>query len=214
LTSRAPRIPKTLLTDADPSLARPVAGIDEAGRGPLAGPVVAAAVVVSDGWSLAGLNDSKKLTSAKRESLVESIQSTSIAWAVGIASVEEIDRINILQATFLAMRRALDGLGHVPASVVVDGNRTIPGVGLPQLAAVEGDGKILSIAAASILAKTHRDRLMVELDGRWPGYGFAIHMGYPTPMHLAALQSLGVCEVHRKTFGPVRKKLEELRLDV
>jgi len=202
------------LLPADPSLPRPVAGVDEAGRGPLAGPVVAAAVIVSEDWFLAGLNDSKKLTAARREGLVEDIQRTSVAWAIGEASEEEIDRINILQATFLAMRRALEGLPTRPSSVAVDGNRIIPGWPTPQLAIVEGDGKIASIAAASILAKTHRDRRMKELDAVWPGYGFAIHMGYPTPTHLQALAKLGPCPIHRKSFAPVRKKIEELHLDL
>lgn len=202
------------LCDPDQGLPRPVAGVDEAGRGPLAGPVVAAAVIVPDGWQLTGLDDSKKLTAAKREGLVQAIHDSCLAWAVGVATEEEIDRINILQATFLAMRRALEGLGVAPLGVTVDGNRTIPGVLLPQLAVVEGDGKILSIAAASILAKTHRDGLMRQMDEVWPGYGFSVHMGYPTPMHLRALAELGPCPIHRKTFGPVRKQIEELRLDV
>ncbi len=202
------------LQSADLSLPRPVAGVDEAGRGPLAGPVVAAAVVVPDGWSLPGLNDSKKLTPARREALVEAIQSTSLAWAIGEASEEEIDRVNILQATFLAMRRALEGLALAPQAVVVDGNRIIPGWAGPQMAVVEGDGKIASIAAASILAKTHRDAGMRELDQKWPGYGFAIHMGYPTPSHLQALDRLGPCPIHRRTFGPVRRRIEEMRLDL
>lgn len=203
-----------ILLPADPFLPRPVAGVDEAGRGPLAGPVVAAAVIVPDDWHLAGLNDSKKLTAAKREALVGAIQRTSIAWAIGEASEEEIDRINILQATFLAMRRALERLGTRPSSVVVDGNRVIPDWSPPQSAVVEGDGKIASIAAASILAKTHRDRRMKELDVVWPGYGFAVHMGYPTPVHLRALVELGPCPIHRKSFAPVRKRIEELSLDV
>ena len=200
--------------DPDLSLPRPVAGVDEAGRGPLAGPVVAAAVVAPDGWTLPGLDDSKKLTAARREALVDRIKESCTAWAIGSASEEEIDRLNILQATFLAMRRALDGLGVAPQAVVVDGNRCIPGVPLPQMAVVEGDGKIATIAAASILAKTFRDRLMVELEEVWPGYGFSVHMGYPTAIHLKALVDLGPCPVHRKSFGPVRKRLEELRLDV
>lgn len=205
---------RSTLLPPDPSLPRPVAGVDEAGRGPLAGPVVAAAVIVSDDWHLAGLNDSKKLTAARREVLVDAIQSTSIAWAIGEATEEEIDRINILQATFLAMRRALEGLGIRPSAVAVDGNRIIPGWPTPQLAIVEGDGKVTSIAAASILAKTHRDRRMREMDGLWPGYGFAVHMGYPTPTHLKALAMHGPCPIHRKTFAPVRKRIEELQMDL
>lgn len=205
---------KRSLTDPDPSLPRPVAGVDEAGRGPLAGPVVAAAVLVPDGWNLTGLNDSKKLTAAKRDALEGEIKNSCLAWAVGVATEDEIDRINILQATFLAMRRALEGLSMRPMAVVVDGNRTIPGWPTTQLAVVEGDGKIASIAAASILAKTYRDRLMVEQDSVWPGYGFSVHMGYPTGTHLKALAELGPCPIHRKTFGPVRKRIEETRMDL
>lgn len=202
------------LSPPDLALPRPVAGVDEAGRGPLAGPVVAAAVIAPDDWHLEGLDDSKKLTAARREALVESIQSSSVAWAIGEASEGEIDEINILQATFLAMRRALEGLGVRPAAVVVDGNRKIPGWSTPQMAVVEGDGKIASIAAASILAKTHRDRRMRELDAVWPGYGFGVHMGYPTPVHLAALAERGPCAIHRRSFAPVRRRIEELQLDL
>ena len=203
-----------VLADPDPSLARPVAGVDEAGRGPLAGPVVAAAVLAPDGWTLGGLNDSKKLTALKRQALEDEIKGSCLSWAIGVATQEEIDSINILQATFLAMRRALQGLSIAPEAVVVDGNRTIPSWPTAQLAVVEGDGKIASIAAASILAKTFRDRLMVEQDAVWPGYGFSVHMGYPTPTHLKALAELGPCPIHRKTFGPVRKRIEELRMDL
>lgn len=210
MTSRKVRNSSEPLTDPDPILARPVAGVDEAGRGPLAGPVVAAAVVVPDGWGLIGLNDSKKLSASKREALVDSIKAGCLGWGIGVASAEEIDQINILQATFLAMRRALDAVSSLFNSVVVDGNKIIPGISVPQLAVVEGDGKILSIAAASILAKTHRDQLMVEMDREYPGYGFAIHMGYPTPKHQEALVRLGVCPQHRKTFGPVRRSLEQI----
>lgn len=180
----------------------------------MAGPVVAAAVLAPDGWTLTGLNDSKKLTAAKRQALEDEIKRSCLGWAVGVATQEEIDAINILQATFLAMRRALEGLSIVPMGVVVDGNRTIPAWPTAQLAVVEGDGKIASIAAASILAKTFRDRLMVEQDAVWPGYGFSVHMGYPTPTHLKALAELGPCPIHRKTFGPVRKRIEELRMDL
>lgn len=206
--------PSLVLADPDPSLPRPIAGVDEAGRGPLAGPVVAAAVLAPDGWTLGGLNDSKKLTALKRQALEDEIKGSCLSWAIGVATQEEIDSINILQATFLAMRRALDGLSIVPKAVVVDGNRTIPDWPTTQLAVVEGDGKIASIAAASVLAKTCRDRLMVEQDAVWPGYGFAVHMGYPTPSHLKALWELGPCPIHRKTFGPVRKRIEELRMDL
>jgi len=200
---------RPVLMDPDSRLARPVAGIDEAGRGPLAGPVVAAAVVAPDGWVLGGLDDSKKLSEAIRRELGTRIRSDpDVRWAVGWASAEEIDALNILQATFLAMRRALDGLGTFPASVAVDGNRCIPGVDIPQMAVVEGDGKILSIAAASILAKTARDGWMVQQDTLHPGYGFSIHKGYPTPGHLEALVRLGPSALHRRTFAPVRRCLE------
>lgn len=203
-----------VLADPDPSLPRPVAGVDEAGRGPLAGPVVAAAVLAPDGWTLGGLDDSKKLTAQKRQALEDEIKGSCLSWAIGVATQEEIDSINILQATFLAMRRALEGLSTAPKAVVVDGNRTIPDWPAAQLAVVEGDGKIASIAAASVLAKTCRDRMMVEQDAVWPGYGFAVHMGYPTPSHLKALAELGPCPIHRKSFGPVRKRIEELRMDL
>jgi ribonuclease HII len=203
--------PQSTLADPDRSLPRPVAGVDEAGRGPLAGPVTAAAVIAPDGWTLEGLNDSKKLTEARRDVLAVQIQAdTSLVWALGWASAAEIDALNILQATFLAMRRALDGLSKVATSVAVDGNRAIPGLVIPQLPVVEGDGKIKSIAAASILAKTARDSWMVGAETTHPGYGFAIHKGYPTPMHLEALRRLGACSIHRRTFGPVRRRLEIL----
>ena len=206
-----PRLPR-LLGDPDASLLRPVAGIDEAGRGPLAGPVTAAAVVAPDGWSLSGLDDSKKLTEERRDRLAVQIRSDpGILWAVGWASVEEIDAMNILQATFLAMRRALDGLATAPSSVAVDGNRRISGVDLPQLPVVEGDGKITSIAAASILAKTARDAWMIRSDLLHPGFGFAVHKGYPTPSHLEALERLGPSPVHRRTFAPVRRCIERAR---
>ena len=199
--------------DPEESLIRPVAGVDEAGRGPLAGPVTAAAVIAPDGWSLAGLDDSKKLSESRRSDLADQIRSDRrVVWAIGWASVEEIDALNILQATFLAMRRALEGLSKAPVSVVVDGNRPIAGVRLAQLPVVEGDGKILSIAAASILAKTSRDAWMVEMDVIHPGFGFAIHKGYPTPLHLEALERSGPCPIHRRTFGPVRRRIEILEL--
>jgi ribonuclease HII len=203
------------LTDPDPGLARPVAGLDEAGRGPLAGPVVAAAVVAPDGWSLEGLDDSKKLSAHRREELAVAIRACpDLIWAVGWASAEEIDRINILQASFLAMRRALAGLSSPPASLAVDGNRRVSKVDLPQMPVVKGDGKILSIAAASILAKTERDAWMEAQEVPFPGYGFAVHKGYPTPLHLEALDRLGPCALHRRSFGPVRRKIELLEFDL
>src|ERR1035437_4089467 len=203
------------LGDPDQCLVRAVAGVDEAGRGPLAGPVTAAAVIAPDGWTLEGLNDSKKLSEEQRDHLALQIRSSSgLVWAVGWASEEEIDRLNILQATFLAMRRALEGLVSAPASVAVDGNRRIAGLDLTQLPVVKGAGQLTSIAAASILAKTARDAWMVEHDTIYPGYGFAIHKGYPTPAHLEALERLGACPIHRRSFGPVRRRVEILELPI
>jgi ribonuclease HII len=180
-----------------------IAGVDEAGRGPLAGPVVAAAVILDDQNPIAGLNDSKKLTAARREQLFDEIRAKALCCSIAEASVEEIDQINILQATMLAMRRAVEGLRLRPAQVLVDGNR-IPVLNVPAEAIVKGDAKVTSIAAASILAKVHRDRLCDDLHARHPGYGFATHKGYPTPDHLQALQALGPCPDHRQSFGPVR----------
>jgi ribonuclease HII len=185
---------------------RPVAGVDEAGRGPLAGPVVAAAVILPEGFGLEGLDDSKKLTHAKREELFETITGNSdISFMVSEASSREIGHLNILRATHLAMRRTLEGLienGHHPAHVLVDG---LPAKGLPveQTALVGGDGLSLSIAAASILAKVTRDRIMEELDREYPQYGFAIHRGYATADHLAMLRKHGPCPHHRLGFAPV-----------
>jgi ribonuclease HII len=181
----------------------PVAGIDEAGRGPLAGPVVAAAVILDPARPIAGLNDSKKLSEAARERLAVEIRDKALAWAVAEASAAEIDRINILQATFLAMRRAVDGLAVAPAFAQIDGNKVPPGLSCAGEAVVKGDGKIAAIAAASILAKTHRDALMRELAQTHPEYGFERHMGYPTPAHFAALQTHGPCPAHRRSFAPV-----------
>ena len=183
-----------------------ICGIDEAGRGPLAGPVVAAAVVLHPARPIDGLRDSKQLPAARRERLAETIRATSLSWALGRAEPAEIDRLNILAATLLAMRRALEGLGVRPARALVDGNAC------PQLpcdceAVIRGDTFVPSISAASILAKVARDAEMVMLDARWPGYGFAVHKGYPTRMHLAALARLGPSPIHRLSFGPVRRLL-------
>ena len=188
-----------------PALSYPeglVCGIDEAGRGPLAGPVVAAAVILDPQRPIAGLNDSKKLSEKKRRALAVEIREKAIAWAVAEASAEEIDRINILQATFLAMQRAVAALVVTPVAALVDGNR-IPKLAIPAEAIVQGDGKVASIAAASILAKTVRDAGMVELHARYPAYGFDRHMGYPTAAHFAALQAHGPCPAHRRSFAPV-----------
>ncbi len=183
-----------------------VCGIDEAGRGPLDGPVVAAAVILDAERPIAGLDDSKKLGDRKREALALLIRERAVAWAVAEATVEEIDRLNILQATFLAMQRAVAGLGIRPTSALVDGNRC-PQLAIPVTAVIKGDGKIASIAAASILAKTVRDAAMRMLHARYPQYGFASHMGYPTATHLRALEAHGVSPVHRRSFGPVARML-------
>ena len=187
-----------------------VAGVDEAGRGPLAGPVVAAAVILDDENPIRGLNDSKKLSAARREQLFDEIRAKALCCSIAEASVQEIDDINILQATMLAMRRAVEGLRLKPAQVLVDGNR-IPVLQVPAEAIVKGDAKVASIAAASILAKVHRDRLCDQLHARHPAYGFATHKGYPTADHLAALKVHGPCSDHRQSFGPVREALGQAR---
>lgn len=186
-----------------------VCGIDEAGRGPLAGPVVAAAVILDPARPIPGLNDSKKLSEKKRLVLAEMIRERAIAWAVAEASVEEIDRINILQASLLAMQRAVAGLVVRPISALVDGNRC-PQLDIPAEAIIQGDGKIASIAAASILAKTVRDAGMRVLHAQYPQYGFDRHMGYPTAAHFKALEAHGASPVHRRSFGPVAKQLSLL----
>ena len=181
-------------------------GVDEAGRGPLAGSVVAAAVILDPARPIAGLDDSKKLSARKREALAIAIRENALAWAIAEASVEEIDRINILQASLLAMRRAVEALGVAPSCALIDGNRC-PELICPARAIVGGDGKVASIAAASILAKTHRDAQMHELHALYPQYGFDRHMGYPTAAHLAALQAHGVSPVHRRSYAPVARLL-------
>jgi ribonuclease HII len=183
-----------------------VAGVDEAGRGPLAGPVVAAAVVLDDLRPIRGLADSKTLGARRREQLHDEICAKALCVSVAEASVEEIDRLNILQATLLAMQRAVDGLRLRPHRVVVDGNR-LPALPMPAAAVVQGDRKVAAISAASILAKVRRDRGCAELDALYPSYGFAGHKGYPTAAHLAALRRLGACPAHRVSFGPVREVL-------
>lgn len=186
-----------------PCLLVRVAGVDEAGRGPLAGPVVAAAVILDPGRPIEGLRDSKQLTPARRRELARQIKANALAFAVAQASVAEIDRLNILQASLLAMRRAIKALRPAAELVLVDGNR-LPAVEVQARAVVGGDAIEPAISAASILAKTRRDALMTALDRRFPQYGFAQHFGYPTPQHLARLSELGPCAVHRKSFGPVR----------
>jgi ribonuclease HII len=193
------------LESLGPDWARPglVAGVDEAGRGPLAGPVVAAAVILDDQHRVRGLADSKVLTPLRRERLFDEIRAKALCTSIAMASVEEIDRLNILQATLLAMRRAVEGLRLRPQRVLVDGNR-LPTLSMPAAAVVKGDALVAAISAASILAKVHRDRLCGELDAAHPEYGFARHKGYPTADHLAALQTHGACAAHRRSFGPVR----------
>ncbi len=183
-----------------------VAGVDEAGMSPLAGPVCAAAVVFKPGTRLAYVDDSKKLDAKERERLAVEIKATAVAWAVGWAEVEEIDTINIYWAGLLAMRRAVEGLGLVPEHLLIDARR-IKELDIPQERIVKGDSRSLSIAAASILAKTSRDALMKQLDERFPGYGFSRHKGYPVKEHVAALTRLGACPIHRRSFGPVRVAL-------
>jgi ribonuclease HII len=185
---------------------RVIAGVDEAGMAPLAGPVVAAAAILPEGFRPRELDDSKKLDPPTRERLAAEVKAGALSWAVGLATVEEIDRVNIYHAGLLAMRRAVEGLGVPPDLLLVDARR-VPGVPMPQRPIVHGDALSLSIAAASVLAKTHRDGLMADLDGRYPGYGLVQHKGYPTPDHLAALARLGPCEIHRRSFGPVRVAL-------
>ncbi|OYQ40015.1 ribonuclease HII [Rhodoferax sp. TH121] len=183
-----------------------IAGVDEAGRGPLAGPVVAAAVILDDLNPIAGLNDSKKLSAARREKLFDEIRAKALCCSIAQASVEEIDEINILQATMLAMRRAVEGLRLKPAKVLVDGNR-LPVLDVLAEAIVKGDATVPAISAASILAKVTRDRWCAQLDQQYPQYGFAGHKGYGTAEHLAALQAHGACPEHRKTFAPVTQVL-------
>ncbi len=182
------------------------AGVDEVGRGPLAGPVVAAAVILDPARPIPGLADSKKLSEKKREQLAGQIREYALAWSLGRAEVEEIDRINILQASLLAMQRAVEGLSITPHKALVDGNK-LPRLACPAEAIVGGDGSVEAISAASIIAKVARDREMVELDGIHPGYGLAKHKGYPTKFHIEALQTLGVTPIHRRSFGPVKRLL-------
>ena len=183
-----------------------VAGVDEAGRGPLAGPVVAAAVILDDLHPIAGLADSKKLSATRREALFDEIRAKALCCSIAEASVEEIDRLNILQATLLAMRRAVLGLRLKPKMVLVDGNR-LPTLDMPAEAIVKGDALVPAISAASILAKVHRDRWCVQVDEQYPQYGFAGHKGYGTALHMAALREHGACIHHRRSFAPVAKVL-------
>lgn len=188
-----------------------LAGVDEVGRGPLAGDVVAAAVILDPKKPIAGLDDSKKLTERKREALFPEIQQSALSWCVARASVDEIDQLNILQASLLAMKRAVQGLLIQPEHVLVDGN-ILPRWAYSAEAVVKGDSRVKAIAAASILAKVVRDREMQAFDNQYPGYGFAGHKGYPTKVHMAALDTLGVSPIHRRSFAPVKRKIEQMRL--
>jgi ribonuclease HII len=183
-----------------------VAGVDEVGMSPLAGPVVAAAVVLPRGFRMAGVDDSKKLDAPTRERLAAAIRQDCVCWSLGSVGPEEIDRINIYRAGLLAMRRAIEGLETRPEHLLIDARR-LKEVDLPQTPIVKGDALSISIAAASIVAKVSRDSLMVELDARYPGYGFARHKGYPVREHYDALDRLGATPIHRRSFGPVRRAL-------
>ena len=183
-----------------------VAGVDEAGMSPLAGPVAAAAVIFAPASRIPGIDDSKKLDAAERDRLAVEIKESAVAWCVGFAEVEEIDTVNIYWAGLLAMRRAIEGLSCRPQHILIDARR-LKDLQIPQQPIVKGDSKSLTIAAASILAKTTRDALMHELDADYPGYGFSKHKGYPVREHLAALKQLGVSPIHRRSFAPVRSIL-------
>lgn len=185
-----------------------VAGVDEVGRGPLAGPVVAAAVILDVTRPIEGLADSKTLSARRREELSIVIKERALCWALGRAEVEEIDRLNILQASLLAMQRAVTALALPPHFVMVDGNQP-PQMNCPVLTVVRGDATIPAISAASILAKVARDAEMCEMDRRFPGYGFSGHKGYPTSLHLAAMKRLGISPIHRRSFAPVRHLLSQ-----
>ncbi|MGE8498447.1 MAG: ribonuclease HII [Pseudomonas sp.] len=186
-----------------------VAGVDEVGRGPLCGAVVTAAVILDPARPILGLNDSKKLTEARRELLFDEIREKALAWCIARAEVEEIDQLNILHATMLAMQRAVEGLSVTPKLALIDGNRC-PRLQVPSAAVVKGDSQVPAIAAASILAKVSRDREMHTMDALYPGYGLAGHKGYPTPSHLEALRRLGPTPIHRRSFAPVRALLDDV----
>ena len=203
MPSRKSSKPEQITLRFDDGTAVLVAGVDEAGRGPLAGPVVAAAVILDDQKRIKGLNDSKVLTQLQRERLFDEIRAKALAFCVAEASVEEIDTLNILHATMLAMKRAVEGLRLPPNKVLVDGNR-LPQIRIRAEAVIGGDATVASISAASILAKVTRDQICVEHQERWPQYGFAAHKGYSTAQHLAALEEHGPCEWHRRSFEPVR----------
>lgn len=207
MTGEKAALPDRMLeTERGRSWRGPVAGVDEAGRGPIAGPVVAAAVILPGDFKLEGVNDSKLLAAGRREALALAIRAGA-AVAVGQASVEEIDTLNILHAAMLAMRRAVEALPMRPAGVLVDGNRLPEGLTCPGLAVIGGDGTELAIAAASIIAKTERDRIMRDLGRRYPGYGLETHAGYATEQHRQAVRQRGPTPAHRRSFRPVRDML-------
>ncbi|PXF63197.1 ribonuclease HII [Kangiella spongicola] len=183
-----------------------VAGVDEVGRGPLAGPVVAAAVILDPNKPIEGLADSKKLTEKRRQALSEEIMEKALAWSICRAEVEEIDKLNILQASLLAMKRSVKSLSHQPELALIDGNHC-PQLDCAMEAIIKGDSKEPAISAASILAKVARDNEMVEMDEKYPGYGFAKHKGYPTKQHREAIMALGITEIHRKSYAPVQRQL-------
>ncbi|QLI80079.1 ribonuclease HII [Chitinibacter fontanus] len=188
-----------------------ICGVDEAGRGPLAGSVFAAAVILPDGWSCSGLTDSKKLSAKKRTQLATIIKAESLSWSVASATVEEIDQLNILQATMLAMQRAVKGLAIAAEYALIDGNK-VPVLDIPAKAIIGGDATELAISAASVLAKVYKDAEADELEAQYPGYGFAKHKGYGTALHLAQLKLLGASRCHRKSFAPVRAALIQTSL--
>lgn len=192
-----------------------IAGVDEAGRGCLAGPVVAGACILPEKYDLPGLNDSKKLTAERRETLYDLIREQAVAWSLGVSWSPEIDRINILEATYQAMGRSVRTLRRQPKFLQIDGNKLIPAYALkldiPQEYVIQGDGKIPAISAASIMAKTFRDRLMVKLAKQYPGYGISKHMGYGTKVHMEAIKQLGPCRLHRLTFKGVKEDEKQLK---
>ena len=206
MSATRPARPSPVDLFADSWRGRRICGADEAGRGPLAGPVVAAAVILDPRRPIDGLRDSKQLSPGRREELAQAIRGRATAWAVAEASVQEIDRMNILQASLLAMKRAIELLEPAAEIALIDGNR-LPRLRIEARAVIGGDALEPAISAASILAKEHRDRLMAELDRAFPGYGFAEHAGYPTPGHLQRLRQLGPCVLHRRSFAPVRALL-------
>jgi ribonuclease HII len=189
---------------------RYIVGVDEVGRGPLAGAVITAAVILDPNKPIAGLADSKKLTQKQRERLAPLIKEHALAWAIGRAEPEEIDQINILQATLLAMKRAVEGLSIMPTVALVDGNQA-PDLNCPVTTVIKGDQSEPAIAAASIIAKVARDSEMVEMEAKYPGYGFAKHKGYPTQQHQQALMELGVTDIHRRSFKPVQIALQQVK---